>query len=78
MSVQQQLPQQLQALSPRDVVVRLDEGLVVREDFVIVLLQKLTRHYFVSREQLPEGGECVARYVEHLQLHVLEEQEEIL
>ena len=77
-SVQEQLPQQLEGLPPRDVVVRLHQESVVVENPVVVLLQELTGHYLVPREELPQGSEGVGSDVEDLELHVLEEEEEVV
>lgn len=78
MSVQQQFAEQLEALAPRDVVLRVEQALVAREDLVVVGLQELGAEHLVAREQLLERGEGVRGDVEGGHLHVAEEVEEVL
>lgn len=78
MSIQQQFPEQFEALAPRHVVLRVEQALVVREHLVVVGLQELGAEHLVAREQLLECGEGVRGDVERGHLHVAEEVEEVL
>ena len=77
-SVQEQLPQQLERLSLGHVVITVQELLIVEKHLVIVLLQELCRQHLVSRQQLLEGGEGIGGDVEGADLDVLEEVVEVV
>jgi len=76
--VQQQLPEQLQRLPFRHVVLRVEEDAVLGENFVVVLAEELRAQKFVSREELLECAERVRGDVERGQLNVTEQIVELL
>jgi hypothetical protein len=52
MPVEQEFPQQLERLPPRDVIVRVQQLLVLGEDLVEVGLQEICSEHLVLRKQL--------------------------
>ena len=52
MSVQEELPEEFEGLSPGDIVVGVQQFLVVAKDPVKVGLEKLCRQHLVPRQQL--------------------------
>uniref|UniRef100_A0AAG5CUF7 Uncharacterized protein n=1 Tax=Anopheles atroparvus TaxID=41427 RepID=A0AAG5CUF7_ANOAO len=77
-AIEQQLAQQLQALSPRHVVLRVQQLLVVVEHLVVVLLEKLRAQDLVAGKQLPERRKCIRRDIERRHLDVAEEVKELV
>lgn len=76
--IEQQLAEQLQALPPRDVVLRVEQVLVVAEHFVVVLLEEFGAQQFVPGQQLFERGEGIGGDVKGGHFDVAEKVKELV
>lgn len=73
MTVEQEFPQQLERLSLRDVIFRIQQGLVLSEKLVVMIIQKGGAKHFMSSQQILEGGKGVGGDVERGNFDVVEE-----
>lgn len=76
-AVEEQLAEQFERLTPRDVVVRVEEFLVVFEEDVVVLFEKAGTQRLVFGQEVAEREERVRGDVERGQLDVVEELVEV-
>lgn len=66
MTIQQQLAQQFQTLTTRDVILRVQQALIVGKDFVVIGFQELGAQQLVAGKKLLEKAVALIKKQEKL------------